>query len=182
MRSMAMPSLSHQTESLERLNRALGLGEGDAVVGADGTRQAALGKSDWKAVMAVSSRTRIECFAHEQIARGVIGDGERITVFAVAELELAFEVGAPKIVRRDTWRQWRAGGARSRSTDAFDQAVAMQDGVDGALGGDADITGQAAHQELANLARAPVRLLLLERNDLAFDLRRQLVGVAHRAP
>src|SRR6187200_439893 len=28
MRSMAMPSLSHQTESLERLNRALGLAKG----------------------------------------------------------------------------------------------------------------------------------------------------------
>ena len=78
--------------------------------------------------MAVSSRTRIECFAHEQIARGVIGDGERITVFAVAELELAFEVGAPKIVRRDACCQWRAVGARSRSTDAFDQAVPMQYG------------------------------------------------------
>jgi hypothetical protein len=28
MRSMAMPSLSHQTESFERLNRALGLAKG----------------------------------------------------------------------------------------------------------------------------------------------------------
>src|SRR5690349_7805329 len=58
----------------------------------------------------------------------------------------------------------------------------MQDGVDGALGRDTNIAGQAPHQELPNLARAPVRLYLLERDDLVFDLWRQLVGVAHWAP
>ena len=43
MRSMAMPSLSHQTESLE-IEEGIGAGEGDAVVGSDGFGQSALGK------------------------------------------------------------------------------------------------------------------------------------------
>ena len=36
MRSIAMPRRSHQTESLKRLNKALGLAEGHAIVAADG--------------------------------------------------------------------------------------------------------------------------------------------------
>jgi hypothetical protein len=38
----------------------------------------------------------------------------------------------------------------------FDQAVPMQDGVDGALGGDADVAAQSADEQLANLACTPV--------------------------
>jgi hypothetical protein len=41
MRSIVMPSLSHQTESFERLNKALGLAKGTpwhAVIGANGER------------------------------------------------------------------------------------------------------------------------------------------------
>ena len=112
----------------------------------------------------------------------MVGDGERVTVLAVAELELALEVRAPQIVGPDTRRQWGAVRAMTRSTDAFDHAVPVQDGVDSALGGNADVATQSTYQELANLARTPVRLLALERDDLVFDLRRQLVGVPHRAP
>src|SRR5690349_14126226 len=147
MRSMAMPRRSHHTDSLDRLNSALGLAKGTPLSERMAVGTPRSGRGDWKAGMAVAWRMEssawalggdgavlangIERFAHEQVARGVIGDGQRITVFAVAEIELAFEVGAPKIVRRDAWRQWRAGGARPRSTDAFDQAVPMQNGVDG---------------------------------------------------
>ena len=42
MRSMATPRRNHQTDSLERLNKALGLAKGDAVVGSDGGGQATL--------------------------------------------------------------------------------------------------------------------------------------------
>ena len=48
MRSIAMPRRSHQTESLERLNKAFGPGEGHAVVGADGQRQASLAEEPFK--------------------------------------------------------------------------------------------------------------------------------------
>jgi hypothetical protein len=69
----------------------------------------------------------------------MIADGERVTIAAVAELELALEVGAPQIVGRNARRQWRAVGAMTRPANAVDHAVPVQDGVDGALGGDANI-------------------------------------------
>src|SRR5512141_3003858 len=52
--------------------------------------------------------------------------------------------------------------------------------MDGALGRDAQVLIQAPHQELANLARTPMGPLSLEADDQRFDLRRQLVGIAHR--
>lgn len=39
-----------------------------------------------------------ESFAAQQIAAGVISDGERITVLAIAEQKLALVVGAPEFV------------------------------------------------------------------------------------
>jgi hypothetical protein len=66
--------------------------------------------------------------------------------------------------------------------NAFDQAVAMQDRVDGALGRDAQVPVEPAYQELADLARTPMRLLALEPDDQALDLVRQLVGIANGAP
>ena len=112
-------------------------------------------------------------FAQQQEARGVVGDGQRIAVLAVAELELALEVGAPQIVgserRRTAACRWR-GGAAGRC--ALTRPWRCEHGVDGALGRDADVAGQAAHQQLADLARAPVRLLALERDDQALDLAR----------
>ena len=54
--------------------------------------------------------------------------------------------------------------------------------MDGALGRNADVAVQPPDQQLADLARAPVRLLALEPDNQALDLRRQLVGIAHRPP
>src|SRR5512142_2251828 len=54
--------------------------------------------------------------------------------------------------------------------------------MNGALCGDTHVAIEPAHQQLADLARAPVRLLALERDDLALELRRQLVCVTHRPP
>jgi len=56
--------------------------------------------------------------------------------------------------------------------------MAIENGVDGALGGNAHITGKASNQKLADFARAPMRLIALEVDDEAFDLMRQLVGAA----
>src|SRR4029079_10847044 len=64
--------------------------------------------------------------------------------------------------------------------NALHQPVSMQHGVNGAFGGDPDITIQSPHQELANLARTPMRLVLFEGDDQALDLRWQLVGIAYR--
>jgi hypothetical protein len=49
MRSMAMPSLSHQTGEPREIVETVGRSEGQAVVGADGLGQAALGKQAMKA-------------------------------------------------------------------------------------------------------------------------------------
>jgi hypothetical protein len=58
----------------------------------------------------------------------------------------------------------------------------MKDGVNGASGGNAHVGGKPSDQELADLASAPMRLVVLEGQDEAFDLLRELVGIAHRPP
>ncbi len=65
---------------------------------------------------------------------------------------------------------------------APDQAVAVQHRMHGALGGNAHIAGHAADQQLADLACAPVGLLLLQPHDHLLDRLGQLVGIAHRPP
>jgi len=112
----------------------------------------------------------------------MVGDGERVAVAPVAELELALEVGAPEVVGRGALRQRRARGMVALSAHAFDQAVTVENGVDGAPGWHADVAVEPPHQQLAQLARAPMRLVLLQADDQALHLRRQLVGVAHRPP
>jgi hypothetical protein len=44
----------------------------------------------------------VESFAEEQEAGGVVGDCKRIAIAAVAELEFAFEIGAPEVVGVET--------------------------------------------------------------------------------
>ena len=56
MRSMAMPSRSHQTESLERLKRPLGLAKGTPLSERMAAGRPRSRKSCSKAVMAGSSR------------------------------------------------------------------------------------------------------------------------------
>ena len=56
----------------------------------------------------------IERFAQEQEARGMIGDGQRIAVAAITELELSLEVGAPQIIGDGAPRQRRAARAVAR--------------------------------------------------------------------
>jgi len=63
---------------------------------------------------------------------------------------------------------------------APDEAMAIEDGMDGALGGQTHMAVETADEELPDLAGAPVRLVALEGDDQAFDLGRELVGVAHR--
>src|SRR5690606_33328003 len=110
----------------------------------------------------------------------MIGDGKRVAVAAVAELELALEVDAPQIVGLSALRQRRSRGAPS-SWDPRHQAMPIKHGMDGAPGGYPDIAGQAAHEQLADLAGAPVRLVLLGPHDHPLDRVRQLVGIANRS-
>ncbi len=182
MRSIAMPSRSHQTESLERLNKALGLAKGTPLSERMASGRPRSRNSRSKAVQARSSRVEFERFAQQQEARGMVGDGQRIAVAPIAELELALEVGAPQLIGRSAFGQRRAARAVARPAAALDQAVAVENRMDGAFGRNPDVAVEPPDQELADLARTPVRLLGLEPDDQALDLLRQLVGIAHRPP
>jgi hypothetical protein len=68
----------------------------------------------------------------------------------------------------------------ARPAAALDQAVTVENRMDGAFGRNPDIPVEPPDQKLTDLARPPVRLLGLESDDQALDLLRDLVGIAHR--
>src|ERR1700716_1436275 len=105
----------------------------------------------------------------------MVCDGQRVAVPPVAELELAFEVGAPQVIGHGALGQRRAARAVARPAATLDQAVAIENRMDGALGRYSDIAAEPPDQELANLTRAPVRLLGLQPDNQALNLLRQLV-------
>src|SRR5512139_1714207 len=68
----------------------------------------------------------------------------------------------------------------ARPAATLDQAVAIENRMDRALGWNPDIAVKTPEEELADLACAPVRLLSLQPDNQALNRLRQLVGVAHR--
>src|SRR3981081_1803205 len=141
----------------------------------------------------------------------MIGRGQWVAVVPIAKRDLALEVGAPEVIRTSAFRERRAARAVARPTAAPDQAVAIEHRVDGAFGRNPDIAveppdqqlanlartpmrllglpaetqGRDAgppDQQLANLARTPMRLLGLQADNQGLDLGRQLIGVADRPP
>src|SRR6476646_9984936 len=109
----------------------------------------------------------------------MVGDGERVAVSSVAELEFAFEVGAPQGINRGALRQRGAMRTVTRPAHALDQAMAVANGVDRAFGRNPHSASKPPDQEFADFARAPMRLVARERDDEALDLLRQRAGVAH---
>ena len=89
---------------LGEIEEGIRTGEGDAVIGANGQRQATLAEQPFEGRAGEVFAGRLERLAQEQEARGVVGDGQRIAVAPVAELELTLEVGAPQIVGRRALR------------------------------------------------------------------------------
>jgi len=70
----------------------------DTIVAADVSRQTTFLKEplkDGESVVFPGGRKR---FASEQKTAGVIGDGEGVTVLAIAQQELAFVIGAPQLI------------------------------------------------------------------------------------
>src|SRR5262245_1657446 len=112
----------------------------------------------------------------------MVGDGQRIAVAAIAELELTLEVGTPQIIGPSARGQRRAARAVARPAAALDQVMAIEHRMDGAVGGNPDIASEPPDQQLADLARAPVRLLGLEADNQALDLLQELMGIADRPP
>jgi hypothetical protein len=102
-------------------------------------RQAALGEQALEGLDDRVFPCRVEGFAGQDIARGLVGHRQGVTVAAVAELELPLEVGAPQIVGRGRERQRRAFGPVApplAGPGALDQAVAVEHRVHRALGRD----------------------------------------------
>src|SRR6185503_291368 len=60
--------------------------------------------------------------------------------------------------------------------------VAVEHRVDGAFGGNLDVAIEPAHQQFADLAGAPMRLLALQADNQGLDLLRELIGVAYWPP
>jgi hypothetical protein len=108
----------------------------------------------------------------------MVGDGQRIAVPAVAQFELALEVGAPQIIGGCPFGQRRAARAVARPAAALDQAVTVEHRMDGAFGWNSDVPIEPPDQQFADLARAPVRLLGLEPDNQALDRLRQLIGIS----
>ena len=84
----------------------------------------------------------------------MVSHGQRVAILSIAELELAFEVGAPGLVRRGAREKRCSAGAPAHPADRLDQAVTVEHGMDRALGRNAHVAIQPPDQELAIL-RAP---------------------------
>jgi hypothetical protein len=116
---------------LGQIEEPIGAGEGDAVVGADGGGETALGEEAFEGLDDRHLADGLVGIAEQQEARGVVGDGERIAPSALAELELALEVGAPQVVGLGAGGERRALGLAADAAHAADETVAIEHGVDG---------------------------------------------------
>ncbi len=74
---------------------AVGTGEGQAIVASDRPRQAAIAEQLLEGFNDRGFAGRFGGLTQQQIARSMVGDRQGVTVAAIAELELALEVGAP---------------------------------------------------------------------------------------
>ena len=171
-----MPSLSHHTDSLLNPNRALGL-EGNAVVGANGSRQAKFLEYALKHRESIGFLGGRERLAGDEIAAGEVGDGQRIAISPIGKHELALVIGTPQFIRLGRARQCSALSPVASSGSALDQAVAIEHGMNRADRRRMHIRIKP-RQSFADLGRSPTRLVLLQAHDQRLDLDRQLVGMA----
>jgi len=114
---------------LGQVEQRVRAGKGDAMVRADRLGPATLAEPLREGGDDRVFADRFEGFAEQQEARGVVRDGQRVAVAAVAQLELALAVGAAQIVRRGAGGQRGAGGAMACAADRLDQAVPVQHGA-----------------------------------------------------
>jgi hypothetical protein len=81
-----------------QVEQSVGGCEGHAIIAADVSGQAAFLEKPLKCGEGEVFTGGGESFAAQQVTTGVIGDGERVAVLAVAQQELAFVIGAPELV------------------------------------------------------------------------------------
>ena len=104
LRSTGFDALDANTEAqppdrkFAQVEQGVSRSEGNAVIAADVGGQATLLKKPlkhWERVVFAGRRKR---FTSEQKTAGMIGDGERITVLAIAQQELAFVIRTPELI------------------------------------------------------------------------------------
>ena len=83
---------------LAQVKQGVSGSEGHAVIAADVGGQAALLKKPLKGSKSVVFAGGRKSLTSEEIAAGMVGDGERIAVLTIPEQELAFVIGAPQFV------------------------------------------------------------------------------------
>src|SRR6516164_458946 len=156
MRSMAMPSRSHHTESLERLKRPFGLANGTPLSDLIAWGRPRSWKSCSKAVMARFSRvdSRASQSRRKREAWSVTVSGKQYRPLPSLNSPL------------------KSAHQRSFGAAPVDSSVPVAR--------NADVAVQSTDQELADLAGTPMRLVTLGRDDQALDLRRQLIGIVNR--
>ena len=66
------------------VEQRVGGGEGNSIVRTDAMRQAALLEQTFKRCKSKGFTGGFQSFTEEQIARGVIGDGQRVAIFLIA--------------------------------------------------------------------------------------------------
>src|SRR5579872_1166767 len=110
----------------------------------------------------------------------MIGDGQRIAVAFVAELELALVIGRPQIVGTQSSGERRALGAGPRPRRPRHQSMPIQHGVNRARGWHFDRMREPAQKPLPNLTGSPVRFFPFRCNNRRLHLLGQLVGITER--
>ena len=123
MRSMVMPSRSHQTASLLKLNRPLGEAKGTplSLRMLEGKPRSL--RSLFKYSKSVVFSGGGKRFTGEKKTAGVVGNRQRVAVLVISQQELAFVIGAPQLVgpqlagtKKDRWKlkfdMGTRGGAR----------------------------------------------------------------------
>jgi hypothetical protein len=152
-----------------------------AVVRADGARQAELAKRELE-LLPNGRVTRLnEPLALDQVPTRRVGNREGVTARAVAECEMALEVGTPNVVGFHGVRQrLRTRRYAQTTTSRPHLTVAVQDVSNRACCGHHALVA-GLHQEHGTYLLRPVeRMLLPERQDLVHDHVRRLVRAHQR--
>src|ERR1700682_2056034 len=162
---------------LAQVEESVSGSERNTVIAADVGGQAALLKKPFKhdeSVVFFGGRKRL---TGEEKTAGVIGHGQRAAVLTIAEQELTFVIGAPKLVGLLAEGYSGSLSATPQATTALDQAVAIQHRMNRALGGDGD-AGEPPDQALADLTGAPTGVFALHVQDKVLHLKGNLMSIA----
>src|SRR5439155_1453803 len=175
----AEPQPPHRqfAQPVERMPRR----KGHPVVGANRTWEPEVLErplEDGKRKLLLRRRQRL---AGQQVAAREVGDGERIAVLPIAELELAFVVGTPEGIRLRRAREYRAGGRGRAAAAPLAQAWPVEP-----RGHRTDRRQLHAWDLLPEilpaLGRAPARVLALQPDDRRLERRGQPIRLALRPP